>query len=414
MKVLILTGKFGMGHVAAAEAVADQVREHCRDAEIEIVDLMEYIYPHVYPLIYQGFKAVVNKMPRIYNAMICLDCRLEKLSLKGKLFSAEVVQSLMERCRPDVVVSTWLIGSKYVEAYKKKSGDGIPFVTCITDILAFDEWLSDTTDAYIVGGEDTRAALIAKGVDDAKIHVGGIPVRRGFGQCCRAAAPKGQEVLMMGGGLGFIPHADGLLRTLSAIPGVHTTVVTGQNKKLLRKLRGRYDRVDVLGYTEDVPRLMAEADVIVTKSGGATMFEAIWSELPLFVIKPYFEQEKVNAAYIEKNGLGRVVWEENCCGALEKFLQDAEARQAVKDHMHMLKEKLQGSGIASMIDTLAADRRQGGTNHEKRIAAAGGGYSGGVYSLCTAACSGGAAAEFYAEAPQQGVSPGREKALYHV
>jgi len=357
LRVLILTGKFGMGHVAAAEAVADQLRAYC-GAQTEVVDLLESIHPKIYKGIYHGYNAMVNKIPRIYNSMICLDTQLSRLSLREKPANAQVVGSLVRRYRPDVIVSTWLFGSKYIEAYRKRSGDRIPFVTCITDIMAFDEWLSDETDAYIVGSEETKASLAARGVDPAIVHVGGVPVRRAFGRCCRPAGGDAREVLIMGGGLGFIPDADRILETLAAMPRVHATLITGWNQKLYSALKGKYANIDVLGYTDDVPRYMEAADVIVTKSGGATTFECIQAELPMFIVGPYFEQEKANAAYIEEKSLGRVVWgrRPDCGDALAAFLADADGRGRIKENMRALKENMRGGQIGGIIDSLLSQR----------------------------------------------------------
>ena len=416
MKVLILTGKFGMGHVAAAEAMADRLRGQYADAEIRIVDLMEYIYPKLHPYIYRAFNAVVNKMPRIYNAMICLDCYLSKLPFRGKWVSGDIVGDLVAQWQPDVLVSTWLIGSKYVGAYKKKTGDDIPFITCITDILAFDEWLSPSTDAYIVGGEETKEALIAKGVDAHSIYVGGIPVRRAFGSCGSSAAGEGKEVLMMGGGLGFIPGAEELLSALDAMPGVHTTVITGRNKKLYEKLRGKYRHVDVRGFTREIPALMAAADVLVTKAGGATTFEAIWAELPLFVAVPYFEQEKVNAAYVEEKELGQVVWERGTDGAeaLKALLQDRDRRQRIKEHMRAMKEQMNSCGIERLMDTLLETReRKGRENHEEEIHRTLN-SAGGLHGVCAAASGCRADEPFYPEASGQNTAFGRCGVVSHV
>ena len=41
------------------------------------------------------------------------------------------------------------------------------------------------------------------------------------------------------------------------------------------------------------------------------MFEAINTETPMFVIKPFLTQEVGNALYIEDNNLGEVLWKKN-------------------------------------------------------------------------------------------------------
>ena len=47
MKVLVLSGRFGMGHEMAANAICEQFRKIDEQAEIEKKDLLEELYPHI-------------------------------------------------------------------------------------------------------------------------------------------------------------------------------------------------------------------------------------------------------------------------------------------------------------------------------------------------------------------------------
>lgn len=44
MKVLILTGKFGMGHVSVAEALREELAEQS-GTRAHVVDIIEYMFP---------------------------------------------------------------------------------------------------------------------------------------------------------------------------------------------------------------------------------------------------------------------------------------------------------------------------------------------------------------------------------
>ena len=46
MNILILTGKFGMGHVKCAEAISEEIHASNADASITTVDVMDYLFPH--------------------------------------------------------------------------------------------------------------------------------------------------------------------------------------------------------------------------------------------------------------------------------------------------------------------------------------------------------------------------------
>ena len=67
MKVLVLSGRFGMGHEMAANAICEQFRKLDKDTEIVKKDLLEELYPHISKLIFGGFRLMVEHCHGIYN-----------------------------------------------------------------------------------------------------------------------------------------------------------------------------------------------------------------------------------------------------------------------------------------------------------------------------------------------------------
>ena len=67
MKVLVLSGRFGMGHEMAANAICEQFRKIDEQAEIEKKDLLEELYPHISKFIFGGFRMMVEHCYGIYN-----------------------------------------------------------------------------------------------------------------------------------------------------------------------------------------------------------------------------------------------------------------------------------------------------------------------------------------------------------
>ena len=50
MNILILTGKFGMGHLSAANALREQLAQEGHKADV--IDLFEYAVPEAAPAMY--------------------------------------------------------------------------------------------------------------------------------------------------------------------------------------------------------------------------------------------------------------------------------------------------------------------------------------------------------------------------
>lgn len=319
MRILILTGKFGMGHYSAADSIKDEIIREIDGAEVELVDLVDYILPRLKTLVYSSFDIMVKRANKIYNSFykhtVDSDYKasipfINKLILK--------MDQLIYKNKPDLVISTLPLCSRLMSEYKRRYNSTIPLITCITDVSIHNEWISPYTNLYMVGSEKVRDNLIKNGVSSEDIIVTGIPVRREFkdakgkedrGDKENKSEKRERTLLIMGGGLGLIPLGDGFYKEISKSKDLKVIVILGNNKKAYKKLSNKYDNIEIIGYTDKVDKYMAKADLIISKAGGITTFEAIYSRLPLLVLTPFLEQERSNASFIEENQLGEIMWD---------------------------------------------------------------------------------------------------------
>lgn len=306
MNILILTGKFGMGHVKCAEAITEEIYAAQKDVTVSSVDVMDYLFPHFSKAIYKGFSILVTRLPGMYNHLNRAAGRHAGIPMKKAI--AAKLDKLMEQTKPDLIISNLPVCSKYISAYKELRVCTPPLFTYITDITVHDEWIADKTDLYFVGDESTRNALISKGVNAEKIVISGIPVSNVFNkaQDCENKSDK-VRLLIMGGGLGLIPGSSRLLRSLNEEKKLRVTLIAGKNHRLEKRARLKYKNINVIGYTDKVADFMSEADLVLTKPGGITTFEAIASQTPMYIVDPFLEQEMGNAHFIESRNIGRVV-----------------------------------------------------------------------------------------------------------
>lgn len=307
MNILILTSRFGNGHMAAAKAIRARLLLQWKDANIEIVDLMPYIYPHIHSVIYKSFDYLVTRHPGIYNQLTRMDRHINRLSWRESFLRGTAIAALVRRFKPDLIINTWLLAPSYVSAYKRHYCDPIPSLTCVTDVGMHPEWIAPETDAYYVCDDNCRKELTALGVHPARVYVGQMPVDPRFRQKQKTDGACKRELLLVGGGLGLIPDAKKLIACLAAHPGVHLTVITGRNRKLYTYIREYFPSVHAILFTENMPCYVHKADAILTKPGGMTLFEAVASRTPIFVFQPFLTHEKENAAYILKNSIGGVI-----------------------------------------------------------------------------------------------------------
>lgn len=154
----------------------------------------------------------------------------------------------------------------------------------------------------------------AAGIPEATIHVTGIPIMPAFAQAPERAAcagalgldPARTTLLLMGGGAG-LGGLSALARRLLDVPGeAQLIVLAGSNAAELQALQALAvsypGRLVALGYIDGVERVMACADLAITKPGGATVAECLAMGLPMILNAAIPGQEERNANFLLEGG----------------------------------------------------------------------------------------------------------------
>ncbi len=365
MNILILSGKFNAGHTSAATAIRTLTEARLGDtANITLIDLPEYISQEGAALWYSIFDALANHMSPLYNAYY----RMSAIGDGGKLFSplrvfSQRMNALLDEHHPDVVISTHPVCS-FLAARCRRHGANFTLITCLTDLSTHPEWVNKGTDYYCVGSRDIAVALEGQGVPRERILLTGIPLHPEFYSPLPQKEPGSKkELLLMGGGAGLLPTKLSFYERLAALEGVHTTVITGRNKKLYERLAGKFENITVLGFVSDVRARMAHADLLVSKAGGITLFEALYSGIPLLVPDPAMEQEKNNAALASARGAAVVAPKDpdRCLNAIASLLKDHARLRHMSAVAAEIRSSLRPNALYDLLSRLA--ERKGAVRH---------------------------------------------------
>lgn len=353
MKILIITGKFGLGHLSAAQAIQEQLRQGGHQADT--VDLFEYALPELAPAMYRGFNLLVTFGSVFYNLYHTITADSCGKGRGDALISG--LLRLLDEYGPEAVVSTHPICSAAMSRCREDGLTRLPLVTCVTDVTSHSEWIHPGTDCYLVAVETVREGLAAKGVAPDTVVVSGIPVSGRFRPAHRDAA-QCRELLIMGGGLGLMPRRDAFYQELDALPGVHTTILTGRNEKLFQRLSGKYESIEAAPFTREVEKYMARADLMLTKPGGITCFEAIAARLPILAWQPFLRQEQENADFLVAHGMARIAAKEEsaCLTAIRETIYDDETLSAMRRAMEKASAALERTNLCGMMQDLAGKR----------------------------------------------------------
>lgn len=348
MNILILTGRFGMGHVKAAEAIRETILAGEPDSNVFIVDFAAYICPKAAPYVYRFFGFLTGRLGPVYNRLNRSADRLGQVPFP-RLFLRKI-HRLLTGFQPDAILVTMPFLGQYVSACLREYRFQIPLYTFITDVAIHGCWLTGSCRRYFAASEEAKTSLLSRGIPSARITVTGVPVSRSFQQA--GILPRKSHsvlrVLVMGGGLGLLPDSDGLLSLLAESANTEVTVICGSNGHLASRILRDYPNFRTEGFTDQVAEYMHESDVLITKPGGVTVFEAIASRTPLLVLPPSLEQEKANAQFIKDAGIGLVLEEESAETILQELAAHPDKLQAMRQNM----VRLEGSFSPFSLDLL--------------------------------------------------------------
>ena len=304
-KILIFTAGYGEGHNAAANGISAAVRLVAAEGEAaaQVHDLFKECYGPGNECARRTYIGMINHTPRLWEWVYGLldDTPLLESTL-GSLFLLQArLAKLLEREKPDAVVSVYPVYNYLIR--RIFAGRKRPFaqVTVVTDSISVNSvWHRGGSDYFIVPNEDTAAVMRDAGVDEGKIKAFGFPVTPRFATeaiAKPAPAPGEHRVLYMINSGKF--EAPNIVKHLLELPGIRLTVTFGRDAGLraaVEKVIAASGRtVEVYGWTDQLPRLLMENHLLISKAGGATVQEAIAAKTPMLIMQVVPGQEAGNA-----------------------------------------------------------------------------------------------------------------------
>jgi len=232
------------------------------------------------------------------------------------------ISSQFQKWCPHVVVSVHPLTQHMFARVLKELGlaERIPLVTVVTDPYYgfWKGWACDDVRLYLVASAQARQQLIDYGIAPEKIKVSGMPVHPKFSfpgddaaRVARTALgldPEKFTVFVNAGweGGGNIPH---IFREL--VRGeldVQAIFLAGKNEALkneaeLMAAEAKFP-IKVIGYSDEVEKLMRAANVMISKLGGSSTFEALSCRVPIIadVTTQPMPQEAATVSLISKSG----------------------------------------------------------------------------------------------------------------
>ncbi|MGZ9583494.1 MGDG synthase family glycosyltransferase [Paenibacillus marinisediminis] len=322
-RILLLSERFGAGHTQAAHALAVSLRKLSPHVQTRVMELGSFLNPKTAPLIIEAYRKTVSIQPKLVGFMYKTQYKrsinpLTSMALH-RLFYTHAM-SVMRQLRPDMIVCTHPIPNAVV-ARLRRHGLKVPLYTLITDYDAHGSWVSPGVSKYLVSTPEVRNKLIGHGVTTDLIHVTGIPVHPKFSDKHdlyskliireQYGLREMPTILVMGGGWGLMDseQTNELLTRWSN--EIQFIFCIGNNEKLHRRLllnpRYRHPNVHIIGYTNEIDKLMDVSDLLITKPGGMTCTEALAKGIPMLFYSPLPGQEEENSLYFTTKGYAEAI-----------------------------------------------------------------------------------------------------------
>src|SRR5205814_3090733 len=252
---------------------------------------------------------VVDFAPRIWGSVYRWINRKKDYDKNFKRFSRlkEHFAALLDRFQPDVVASSF---PAYPYLLQQILGPDrlCKSVVVVTDSITVNKiWYRCNADYFLVPNEQSAAVLRAGEVLPEKIKIFGFPVSPKFADSTQdRQLPSGnskRRVLYM---IHAATHgAPELVQRLADL-GIDLTVTIGRADRLRPEIEmAAADRnIKVLGWTNQLPRMLQASHLLIGKAGGGTVQETIAAGCPMIINHVVAGQEEGNAQLIVETNSG--------------------------------------------------------------------------------------------------------------
>ncbi|MDQ3905444.1 MAG: glycosyltransferase [Actinomycetota bacterium] len=308
-RVLVISGSVGAGHDGAADELVSRLAKLGVAADRR--DFLDALPRACRYLLRDGYRLSVGYWPAFFDWLFA---SLERTGWVRRvaLWLCKIAQRDVLRWvgDHDVVVSTYMLSSQTLGQLKEAGRINATLVTFLTDPAVHRTWVHSAVDHHVTVTEAT-AQMGQREYSTPMRAVGGLvsprfaePVDPARRQALRAElglSADGLVVLLATGslGMGDVPN---VVRSITSSGVAEVVVLCGRNDGLRKQLSVQ-PGVVALGWRDDVPELMAAADVLVHNAGGLSLTEALTAGLPAVTYRPIPGHGIANSQVLADAGL---------------------------------------------------------------------------------------------------------------
>lgn len=314
-RVLVLTAGFGEGHNAAARNLAAALDAERGPGTAHLADLFALVSPRLNAVSRRAYLAAINRTPRLWSRFFAWLDRARPLPRHLWIFRREqaCLARLLAETRPAAVCSTYPVYGFMPDAPAAAGDLRAPHYNVVTDSISIHSlWHLPRCAGWYVPNPDTAAVLADAGLPPERIHALGFPVPAILADQSPplhppnlAAGHQPRILYIINSGT---RHAEATARRLLAETDWEVTCAVGRDEALRTRLQAlaahRRTPAVILGWTDQIPRLLLTHHVVISKAGGATTQEAVAARCPMIVNQIVPGQEEGNHELLRRHRIG--------------------------------------------------------------------------------------------------------------
>ena len=363
MRVLILSVTAGEGHNSCAAALREVMER--KGHEVTVADLYRccgvprWLTDRIYRTCAREFR---QKYSRTYTRLERDEPfrrRWEKRFLPDWLYLR--MNAWMRGQEFDCAVCMHVFAARVLTLLRQRGCIRLPILGVNTDYCLHPYWEDcPGLDGLVIPTAELTEEVLARGIPTETVLPLGIPIRspdryRLAREEARAelGLPGGKLVLLMGGSMGY-GH---IFSTALALrkQELTTVCVCGRNRVLRERLLPfRNDRLQVLGFTRQLPEYMAAADLAVTKPGGLSLTELAAAGVPAILTSPIPGHEERNLSLWTRLGAAAEGGEDGESIALlaQELLEDEDRLRRMRRALEALSPRDAAENLCRFVETL--------------------------------------------------------------
>ena len=313
--VLVLTAGFGEGHNAAARALAKALDAAHGPGTARVVDVFALASPRLNEFFRRLYLGIINRTPRLWSSVYAWLDRTAVFPTALCFLRREtrILDQIITEEQPAILCSTFPVYAFLLEKLARDGRRTLPHFNIVTDSISINSlWWRTACTGWFLPNADSADVLLRAGIAASLLHPTGFPVTPFFSAHCHefqppslagGASPRVLYIINSGTRDAFETATQ-----LLAEPGWSVTCAVGRDEHLRARLEklaaNRAHPATILGWTDEIPRLLLTHHVVVSKAGGATTQEAIAARCPMIVNQIVPGQEEGNYELLRRHGAG--------------------------------------------------------------------------------------------------------------